>query len=280
MEGKCISDADSSFIGIDFSGSDAKWKPSVSDPTVWVACIREGVPPKVEWLQPVQELSGGKQPFQWLAGFLGEREFIGAGIDAPFSIPVANVPVGGWPELVDLADRLPFVGRTFPKADVFLAEVAGGVQVKRLRRTEALWSDRKINVRSTLWWKARGGAPFTVACLKLIAAAGRPPCWPWDDAQSGFLVEAFPAAQLRRWELPWQKYNGRDGEAVRHEIVDRLADRVDFGPCMGVARRSADALDAILAAFAAMAVRDGRIVDPIDASDRVVRREGWIAVYD
>jgi hypothetical protein len=113
---------------------------------------------------------------------------------------------------------------------------------------------RRVNVRSTLWWKHRGGAPFAAACMKLIASAGQPPCWPWASANrgTGTLAEAFPAAQLRQWCLDHQGYGPQGGD-VR-------------------------ALDAVLVAFAAIAVVNECAVDwpagsPIDD-------EGWIGVHE
>ena len=270
-----------SFIGIDFSGSHGKWKPTVSKPTVWLASVDDGAAPKVEWLHSVQELASGTPPFEWLAGFLRSGRFKGAGIDAPFSVPIEYIPDGGWPGLVTAIGKIAEDGRPFPRADSFLGAIGCQTQRKVLRKTEAFWRGEGINVRSTLWWKPRGGAPFAAACIKLIAAAGLPRCWPWTDPAPGFLVEACPAAQLRKWNLDHQRYNGTDGAPVRGRIVEALKGRIDFGRFEAVVRGSADALDAVLAAFAPMAVWNRTAVMPENAtvSDGPIDKEGWIAVH-
>lgn len=49
----------------------------------------------------------------------------------------------------------------------------------------------------------RGGAAMTAACLKLLHEANCP-IWPWQRSARRLLAEAFPAAQLRHWQLPHQ----------------------------------------------------------------------------
>lgn len=133
---------------------------------------------------------------------------------------------------------------------------------KPLRQTEKLWFDRKVNVRSTLWWKPRGGAPFAAACMKLLAASSMPPCWPWSAPTEGLVVEAFPAAQLWTWKLCFQKYDGRDGIGARREIMQGLERRIDFGAFRNTAEDTADALDAVISSFAAIAAFSGEAVQP------------------
>jgi hypothetical protein len=58
------------YLGIDFSGSDRKWKPTVSQKTVWIAEVRQGTLAKVEWVKPIQDFPGSEPPFQRLANFL------------------------------------------------------------------------------------------------------------------------------------------------------------------------------------------------------------------
>ena len=77
-----------------------------------------------------------------------------------------------------------------------------------------------------MWAGPRGGAAFTAACL-VLAARTRRPVWPVARAGPGLLVEAFPAAQLRQWELPYQRYDGKAGTPVRAGLVERLRLRVD-----------------------------------------------------
>jgi|SRR5579862_2141274 len=271
------------FYGIDFSGSADQWKSHVSSPAVWVARLSPGEVPEVKSLVPVQDLPGAGTPFDRLADLLADGHFRAAGIDAPFSVPAAYVPANGWRGLIQTVQELPHEGRPFPGAEVFLQRLTGGEQSKPLRLTEMYWRRKNINVRSTLWWKPRGGAPFAAACMKLIAKAAAP-CWPWvRSVDRGLLVEAFPAAQLKQWGLRHYGYNGKhdDCRATRDGIVDSLRERVKFGLWLDLARKSADALDAVIAAFAAIAVAKDAMKKPdSDHADGArIEAEGWISVH-
>ncbi|OAN60963.1 hypothetical protein A6A05_07080 [Magnetospirillum moscoviense] len=144
-------------------------------------------------------------------------------------------------------------------------------QRKDYRAAEQAWRARGLNVRSSTWRQPRGGAPFTAAALKLIAAAGMPPCWPWVRSGSGVLAEAFPMAQLKQWGLPYQGYAG--SAELRGEILESLRTRLDLGRWRQACLDSPDALDAVLAALAALAVADRTAPFPEDCDE-----EGWIAV--
>jgi len=273
------------FIGIDFSGNADQWKARVSNPIVWIALLSSEPIPKVLSLEPVQKLFETGDPFGSLATFLEKGDFIAAGIDAPFSVPASFVPRGDWNGLIDAIGKLSHHGRPFPDAcsflDLITAEAWRKNPGKDLRLTERFWKRRKINVRSSLWWKPRGGAPFAAACMKLIGMTGRP-CWPWvQTAERGILVEAFPAAQLREWKLNHQKYNGDEGRITRGQIVDQLGDRIEFGYSDETVRKSADALDAVLAAFAGIACHRGtwRKPDVEHADYEKIAIEGWISVH-
>jgi hypothetical protein len=137
---------------------------------------------------------------------------------------------------------------------------------KPLRETERAWSSgsgRKINVRSTLWAGPRGGAAMTAACLILLHKS---PCpiWPWHEGtERGLLVEAFPAAQLCQWEMEFEGYNGDSPEALskRAMLVALLSKLIEIpdGSLRREMEHSADALDAVLCAFAAIAVSTGKL---------------------
>ena len=126
---------------------------------------------------------------------------------------------------------------------------------------------------STMWSGSRGGAPFAAACLRLLELAGRP-IWPWHEPQLGILGEAFPAAQLCQWDLSHRGYSGPDQIENRKTIVSELKVRASIDP---VDERklldSADALDAVIAAFAAIAIAKSDVVNFSQAGD-----EGFIAV--
>lgn len=268
------------WLGIDFSGDAARWRPGTARTNVWIAGLDgEASRPRLAAVRPVQALPGVGAPFARLAARLRQGAFRVAAIDAPFSIPRAFLPEGGRGHLLRLVATLPKGDRPFPLARDLVAAVAGEAPLrppKPWRRAEQHWRQSGVNVRSTLWAGPRGGAAFTAACLTLIAASGRP-CWPWSKGVPGLLAEAFPAAQLRHWGLPHSGY-ARDDPAqrdTRRVIVAALRRRIDIADEQGAQLvENADALDAAIAALAAVAVDTGKAVAPPALDD-----EGWIAVH-
>jgi hypothetical protein len=167
----------------------------------------------------------------------------------------------------------------FPRGEALIAlaeSIAELERAKPLRLTEKYWADQHVNVRSTLWWKPRGGAPFAAACIKLLAAAEFSPCWPWRYAEQGLIAEAFPAAQLRSWKLPYQKYDGAHGAEKRLEIICGLETqyRIKFGPLRPAVEQCADALDAVVASLAAMAAYQGQATYPMAEDQQCFSRAG------
>ena len=79
-----------SYLGIDFSGDARKWSRTVHTRTVWVAKVQQRASVKVDWVRAIQDFPGSETPFQRLANLLRRGDFIAAGIDAPFSIPIRN----------------------------------------------------------------------------------------------------------------------------------------------------------------------------------------------
>jgi hypothetical protein len=268
------------WLGIDFSGDVARWGPGVTRTNVWIAAL-DGSPrhPQLCSVRPVQGLPGEGHPFDRLVEQLGRSAFRAAAIDAPFSIPAAFLPLGGRAWLLDLVATVPREGRPFPTGRAFVAAVTGGTPVrppKPRRATEKIWHRQGVNVRSTLWAGPRGGAAFTVACLTLLARSGRP-CWPWATTGPGLLVEAFPAAQLRQWRLPHRRYAGPGDadRANRGRIVEALCERLAVAEDqVQLLAQNADALDAVIAAMAALAVDAGTALPP-----PALDGEGWIAVH-
>jgi hypothetical protein len=262
------------FLGIDFSGGAGPWRVSCARPTVWIAVLEAF---RLADLRPVQQLDGGGEPFDRLTRLLREGRYRAAAIDAPFSLPARHMPAGGHAQLLaDIAKLPPAADRPFPRGDAILGyarEHAPLASPKPARETE-----RQYNAaRSTLWNGARPGAPFTAACLTLVARARRP-VWPWKDAP-GMLVEAFPAAQLKAWDLPYTGYTSDEARPVRATIVAHL-ERVRYLDIAPPYRKqmlaSADALDAVIAAFAgrAAANRQLRLEKP-----SAWKTEGAIAVH-
>jgi hypothetical protein len=251
----------------------------VRKPSVWVAFVDDGgARPALQGIKPVQDLSGEGNPFEKLANLLKDAEFAAAGIDAPFSVPAEHVPKNSYEELLGRIRQLENApNKPFPRGDDLVA-IAQSVHVntksKPLRRCEKIWADKRVNTRSTLWVKPRGGAPFAVACLTLIAKSGRP-CWPWTQTGTGLLGEAFPAAQLKFWDLKHDGYSGDKGLKVRSQLVEALAEKIYLtSEQANVLKSSADAFDAVVCAFAAIAVTNGQIgIDP------ELTEEGWIAVH-
>lgn len=268
------------FLGIDFSGNHDMWGPGCSKSNVWIAEVQAGNVLALRELYRVQQLSGAGHPFDRLAARLSAGGYAGAGIDAPFSVPQKYVPAGGHPVLRSkIASPSAATSRRFVNGASFVTTLAGTPRVeppKPLRTTEEHWSSLGVNTRSTMWAGIRGGAPMTAACVTLLHRAARP-MWPWSSETRGFLVEAFPAAQLHTWGLPTVKYNGASAEArkTRSAIASVLGSHVTLGQFAPTVLAEADALDAVLCAFAALAVVTARIaVPPVTSSD-----EGWIAVH-
>jgi hypothetical protein len=224
-------DSDDRYLGIDFSGNHLMWRPRAARSNVWIAEVTF----KNEWrtlrrIFPVQDLVEGhanEHPFLALANYLHSGRFKAAGIDAPFSVPYEFLTFfHSHKELCKFVAGMDRLGdRQFPRAGDFETKIRRGKMTpkKPLRTTEQYWASRKINVRATLWAGARGGAAMTAACLTLLCESDCP-IWPETNTGSGLLVEAFPAAQLCHWGLPYTKYNGAEGQARnrRGEIVAGL----------------------------------------------------------
>ena len=276
--------------GIDFSGDVTKWTPGCGSSNVWIATaqVHDEKFMKLVALRPVQDLSvqdlrGNScpfEPFERLVKLLAAGdEYCAAGVDAPFALPARHMPVGGFPELLRDVAKLPTGGRPFAEGKELKAYGEGMrifLKKKPLRETEQFWQGRGVNVRSTLWDGPRGGAPFTAACLTLLARIKRP-AWPWCRVPRGLLVEAFPAAQLHHWELPHQGYDGPKGRSAREEIIEGISPRIEIPDDLRKrCQESADALDSVLCLFAARAAAAG--LAPVD-DPKAAELEGWIAVH-
>jgi hypothetical protein len=273
---------ETSYLGIDFSGNHLRWRRGTRRSNVWIAQVAEsGGGLELRDLRCVQDLPGDEIPFERLARHLREGRFRAAAIDAPFSVPLKFLRKRNHAallkEVAEIARSTP--ERPFPTANEFVRVIARQVPCnpqKPLRRTEQDWKDMGVNVRSTLWCEPRGGAAMTAACLMLLREAARP-IWPWADSNMpGLLVEAFPAAQLRHWRLPHDRYNGATNRERRDHLVSQLRRRLSFTTDhRGVILENGDALDAVICAFAARAVARGAVALPPIAS---AGDEGWIAV--
>lgn len=248
---------------------------------MWIAAGRgDGPNLVIEELTPVQGLLGDAEPFDRLVELLTDTEGFAA-IAAPFSAPrayAASVPV-----LWSLASGLPHEGRPFGRGRDFIELLAAGVGphgVKAYRACETLWRQRGLNVPSTLWSGPGGAAGAAAACMTLLLTRGGP-VWPLRPGGEGaVLVEAYPPAQLLTWGLEHAGYAGPKPKAAaaRARILAALvADHalIVTDDLAKVTRQNANALDAILSAYAAKAIMDGRHPRHLPAS---ARSEGWIVV--
>jgi len=113
--------------------------------------------------------------------------------------------------------------------------------------------------------------------LSALARAGRPV----DRAGTGVVVEVYPAASLRIWGLPGNRYKGTANLARLADLVDGLAERagwLDLGPYEALCRRSDHAVDAVVAAIAARCAAIGAATEPAADQRRAANTEGWIAL--
>src|SRR3990170_3601851 len=273
----------SRFLGIDFSGNHLMWRPGCGRSNVWISDVRKtGERLVLDCLMRVHELPGDEHPLERLAAFLREGNFDAAAIDAPFSVPQAFIPPEGYAGLLERIGSLTDPdGRPFCRSADFVKAIAGvGPPLnppKPMRSTDAYWSQKGLNVRSTLWAGARGGAAMTAACFKLLHLAQRP-IWPWIQDSNCLLVEAFPMAQLKQWELLFNGYGKQDrkGELLRKRIIDGIRVRIDLDAFDAVLVSNADALDSVLCAFSGLAVRTSNVAVPPDDTALL---EGWVAVH-
>ena len=263
------------FLGIDFSGGSGPWKATCSRPTVWIATLEAF---RLTELHPVQDLPGGEPPFERLINLLREGRYRAAAIDAPFSLPQAHLPEGGHAALLKSVAAMPIADdRPFPRGQT-LYDYAQGIRA--FDPKTKIWRETEKRcgalARSTLWHGARPGTPFTAACLTLLARSHRP-IWPWKDGP-GMLVEAFPAAQLRAWDLPNAGYSLPEEKPVRSKIISALEQRgLDIHPSYRKQMlASPDALDAVIAAFAGRAAANRQLKHE---RPQTWRLEGAIAVH-
>jgi predicted nuclease with RNAse H fold len=216
----------------------------------------------------VVEWSGGAAAVHWVAGRLGDdelleraREATVVGIDAPF----------GWPTLFVEAVSAHHAGRRWP-IDAWDRESRRNL---RLRVT-----DRHVHAET-------GITPLSVSsdtiaipatrCARLIDALGVT-----DRSGDGRVYEAYPAAALRRWSLPYRSYKGAAHEEALTALFGALRSRVPWLTIPPDAERviasSDHAFDALVAALVARAAQLGLTARPPPADAAAARVEGWIAL--
>jgi len=241
-------------------------------------------------LFPVWKIAENYQSsFDALVDYLRREEYDAAGIDAPFSIPKQFIENYSYGAVLSRVSEIPKENRSFPKGFDFVRVFAGQdpplTPPKPYRVTDRYWIDRGVNTRSTMWHAARAGigrpgSPMTAACMMLIYETGCP-VWPWNDSKSiRLLVEAFPAGQLCQWNLPHQKYQGKEPSAMetRNGIIGKLKMRMNIkDEFTEYIERDGDALDSVICTFAAIAVTKDKVaIKPGNAAIK----EGWISVHE
>ena len=176
-------------VGVDFSGDVGRWRASSRRPSVWIATghtNEKGL--HCTGLCAVQQLPGTEHPFNRLSRFLANGFSSFAAIDAPFSVPfsIAKDAETVWKRVLDLATN----GRPFAKGQALVEALAPQLAprgAKIMRLTEKYWRDKGVNVRSTMWAGPRGGAPFAVACMTLLARHDGP-VWPLRLSPKGCML--------------------------------------------------------------------------------------------
>lgn len=186
-----------------------------------------------------------------------------SGIDCPF----------GWPE--------PFID--------FITEHRDGHVVAREGTTGGDWR-KKLAYRTTDWavQHAIGRWPLSVSadrighpamrCASLLAQLDQRG-EPVDRAGGGSVVEVYPAASLKMWELAARSYKGPGNGHALGLLIDALlkaAPWLDLGECEDTCRGSDDATDAVVAALSARAAHLGLTIPPDGEQARIAATEGWI----
>jgi predicted nuclease with RNAse H fold len=113
--------------------------------------------------------------------------------------------------------------------------------------------------------------------LAQLASQGQPV----DRSGTGVVVEVYPAASLKQWELPYRGYKRpRDARALTALAGNLLAAApwLDLGKHDALCMTSHDALDAVVAALTARAAAQGMTIRPSDEQQAAARSEGWIAL--
>jgi predicted nuclease with RNAse H fold len=106
---------------------------------------------------------------------------------------------------------------------------------------------------------------------------------PVDRGGVGAVVEVYPAASLKRWDLLYRGYKRvRDvGHSELGRLIDKLqamAPWLDLGDNEYVCRTFDDAADAVIAALTAGAALQGLVTVPGQEHVDTARTEGWIAL--
>jgi uncharacterized protein DUF429 len=98
-----------------------------------------------------------------------------------------------------------------------------------------------------------------------------------DRAGSGLIVEVYPAAGLKHWNLPHRSYKGSNDRSALNELVNQLQESapwLNLGHLEQDCRRSDHVLDAVVAALLARAAALNLTTPPPDNQRAQAQREG------
>ena len=182
-------------------------------------------------------------------------------IDAPF----------GWPDTFVRAVSQHHAGSAWPYT-TWSPEIRRNL---RLRTTDRfVYDETRLTPLSV---SADSIAIPAMRCAGILATLGVV-----DRSSTGTLVEAYPAASLKRWGL---RHNGYKEAKGRERRVEMLAELGERAPWLALAAshselcaRTDDALDALLCGLIARAAQLGLASRPPDGLRALAAVEGWIAL--
>jgi predicted nuclease with RNAse H fold len=99
-----------------------------------------------------------------------------------------------------------------------------------------------------------------------------------DRSGDGKFFEVYPAASLKRWQLPCRKYKQIDEPCsiARVDILKKLRRKLPWLEVPDEYANTSDALDSLIASLTAWAAAQGLTLLPKRTQASVARREGWI----
>jgi predicted nuclease with RNAse H fold len=174
----------------------------------------------------------------------------------------------------------------------FVAAYRGGYVAAASEGGSPRWRQELVNRHTDLFVRRVVGlTPLSVAadriahvalrCAALLAkleAAGLAV----DRAGRGVVVEVYPKASLKRWNLlPQRSYKqSAHPEAVAAVLagLTSAAPWLDLGDCAPAVGHSHDVLDALIAGLTARAADKGLTCQPDESQRDAAETEGWIAV--
>lgn len=200
----------------------------------------------------------------------------------PEAVVGIDVPLG-WPR--GFADA---VGRYMAGPDGRWTDDPGSFAAAyhRLRETDRQVSarGRRAGLRITPMSVAadRLGAPAMKAAWMLSALARRDDAFTVDrSGVTGRIIEVYPAAAIRVWDLRFDRYRNRSTTATRDALAQcrrEVLDRAGFGIEGLDAMRTEHQLDALVCALVARAARCDLTWPPAPEQVEVAAVEGWIHV--